>query len=982
MASEAFQGMAARVAALDWSTTPLGPRDTWPESLRVAVGICLQSRFPMFIWWGPELINIYNDGYIPMLGARHPHALGRPAREAWAEIWDVVGPQAEAVIERGEATWNERVKLLVERHGYTEETWFTWSYSPIPDGKGRIGGLFCAVSEETAHVIAERERDALLERAQSERARLAEAFEGSPSFLAVLQGPELRVEFANERYFRLVGRSDILGKPIRDALPEVEGQGFFEILEGVYRTGQPFGGTDMRIMLERRPGGGLEEAFVDFVYQPLRGHGGAVNGILAHGIEVTERRQAEIRDRFLLTVEDALRPLTEPGEITAAAAALLGEHLGADRAAYAAVAWEEGTFEVIGDYNRGVASITGHYRVADFGDEFARAMGENLPYVVRDAEAHDSPIEALDAFRATGIRALISVPLHKAGKAVAAMAVHQAAPRAWTRREVELVEHVASRCYESIERARVEATLRRSEASFRELADAMPQIVFAADAQGNVDYFNRQWYEYTGLPEDSGFGYETWKQVHTEEGLRRVAEAWPTAVRTGQTYEVEYPLRRHDGEYRWHLGRALPIRDAAGEIVHWYGTNTDIHDRKQVEERAARALEAEQHARSEAEATSRMKDEFLATLSHELRTPLNAILGWSHMIRRPDATPAEFARGAEVIERNARAQATIIEDLLDMSAIISGKVRLEMADDVDLAAQLLSSCEAVRPAAEAKGVAIACDVGAGPLLARADGHRLQQVLWNLASNAVKFTPAGGRIDMQLARAGDTARIVVRDTGEGIPADFLPYVFDRFRQADASSTRRHGGLGLGLSIVKQLVELHGGTVSVASAGRGRGAAFTLALPLPARAPGRSAAASGAPQAAGSAEARISLAGLRLLVVDDDDDGRELVKRFLEGFGAAVATADSTVDALARLERERFDALVSDIGMPGEDGYALIRRVRSGADGANRDIPAIALTAYARAEDRDNALRAGFDAHAPKPVDPASLIATVARLAKPS
>ena len=972
--------MTARVRAFDWAATPLGPMESWPQALRIAVGVCLSSRFPMFVWWGPQLVNIYNDAYVPILGAKHPEALGRPAQGTWSEIWDIVGAQAAAVMGRGEATWNERVLLVMQRHGYQEETWFTWSYSPIWDEAGRVGGLFCACYEETGRVLAERDRDRLLAQVESERARLAEAFSQSPSFLAIMRGPDHVFEYANERYLRLIGgRRNILGKPLRAALPEVEGQGFLEILDRVYATGEPYVGNGVRIMLRREPDRPLEAAYADFVYQPLRGPDGRIMGILADGVDVTERHQAEARDRFLLSLESALRAIEEPERIPRVAAELLGAYLDADRCAYADMDPDGEHFNLLGDYTRGVPSMVGRYRLDDFGADFRRCTEENRPFVVEDVERTGVDEAQRAAYRQVQIRAMAAAPLHKAGRFVGGMAVHQATPRRWTAAEVELLQHVASRCFESIERARIERALRESEAGFRRLADAMPQIVFAADPDGNVIYFNKQWHEYTGLAAEDTTA-ETWARVHTAEGLERVRRAWPEAIRTGQTYEIEYPLRRHDGEYRWHLGRAVPIRDESGRIVRWYGTNTDIHDRKRMEEALAGALRLEQQARGEAERASRMKDDFLATLSHELRTPLNAILGWTHMMRREGAAPAELARGAEVIERNARAQATIIQDLLDMSAIISGKVRLE-SEHIDVAEAVRAALDTARPTADAKQIRLHAHIGDEVGGVRGDANRLQQVLWNLLSNAIKFTPRGGRVEVRVERADGSVRIQVSDTGQGILPDFLPYVFDRFRQADSSTTRQHGGLGLGLAIVKQLVELHGGSVRVESAGRDQGATFTVLLPLaqqhPAEAPVPPA---GAQPVKLSPEERAAIAGKRILVVDDEPDARDMVKRLLEECRADVTTAGSSDEALRLVRSQRFDVLVSDIGMPERDGHDLMRSVRSLGPEMNGAIPGLALTAYARPEDRLKAIRAGFQMHAAKPVEPAELIAMVASLAK--
>ena len=970
--------MADRVRAFDWSSTVLGPMESWPQSLRLALGICLNSRFPMFVWWGPQQINIYNDAYVPMLGQRHPAALGRPARETWNDIWAVVGPQAEQVLTRGEATWNERVVLMMERNGYLEETYFTWSYSPIYDESGGIGGMYCAVVEETPRVMAERARDRLLRENDTERARLAEAFDRSPSFLAILRGPQHVFEYANGRYQKLTASRELIGLTVRDAIPEVGAQGFLEILDRVYGTGEAFIGNGLPVKLQRDDSASLETRYLDFVYQPMRDPEGTVIGILVHGIDVTERKTSEQRDRFLISLEDALRTLAGAGDITTTVTRMLGEYLAVDRCAYAHVEEDEDSIVVLGDYSRGIPSMVGRYRLSQFGAGPLACVREGRPFVVRDTE--EAGLED-EFYRRIGVRAIAGVPLRKAGHTVATMSLQQREPRDWTSAELELLAHVASRCYESIERGRVERTLRESELQFRQLADAMPQIVFTAGPDGDVEYFNRQWYEYTGLPEGDA-SRASWEKVHTPDGMARVREAWPHAMRTGEPYEIEYELRRNDGAYRWHLGRALPIRDEAGRIVRWYGTNTDIHDRKRIEQALGQALEAEQFARGQAEQASRMKDEFLATLSHELRTPLNAIMGWAHLIRRPGATAEELAKAAEVIERNARSQATIIEDLLDMSAIMSGKVRLDMKP-VELGDVVRAAIETAEPPARAKSVTIETHMDGGDTRVMGDADRLQQVLWNLLTNAVKFTPRGGRVEVRLRQDASGIEACVSDTGEGIDPDFLPHVFDRFRQADASSARRHGGLGLGLSIVKQLVELHGGHVSVASEGKGRGATFRVKLPLMAHvetaAPGGSRDASDdAATVAETPSLRGVLDGVHAMVVDDEIDARELLQRVLEGAGASVATAASTPEAMERLREASFDVLVSDIGMPGEDGYELIRRVRRSLD--KDALPALALTAYARPEDRAKVIAAGFQQHVAKPLEPARVVALVASLVR--
>ena len=409
-------------------------------------------------------------------------------------------------------------------------------------------------------------------------------------------------------------------------------------------------------------------------------------------------------------------------------------------------------------------------------------------------------------------------------------------------------------------------------------------------------------------------------------------------------------------------------------------------ERAKSEQEREELLRRERAARAEAERASRMKDEFLSTLSHELRTPLHAILGWSHVLTRRGN--ADLAKGLEVIERNARAQTQIIDDLLDMSRIVSGKVRLDV-QRVDLAAVARLAADTVRPAADAKGVRlqVVLDPLAGPV--NGDPNRLQQVLWNLLTNAVKFTPRGGRVQVLLERVNSHLELSVMDSGQGISPEFLPHVFDRFSQADASNTRQHAGLGLGLAIVKQLVELHGGTVRAKSAGSGQGSTFSIELPVLSvsaeahdapdrRHPSRNQGAEN--ELADRATRFADFSGLKILVVDDEADARALMRRLFEDCRATVLEAPSAAEALSLLRSARPDVLVSDIGMPGESGYMLIRRIRALAADAGGATPAVALTAYARTEDRTQAILAGFQHHVAKPVEPAELIAMVASLAQ--
>jgi signal transduction histidine kinase/ActR/RegA family two-component response regulator len=400
-------------------------------------------------------------------------------------------------------------------------------------------------------------------------------------------------------------------------------------------------------------------------------------------------------------------------------------------------------------------------------------------------------------------------------------------------------------------------------------------------------------------------------------------------------------------------------------------------DNARLYEAARDSAEAERAARAEVERVSLMKDEFLATLSHELRTPLNAVLGWAQMLLDRGGSDPDARHGLEVITRNAKAQAQIVEDLLDMNAIVSGKMRLDV-QPLDLVAIVEAAIESAMPSVEARSLRLRKVVNPFAGLVCGDPHRIQQVLWNLLSNAVKFTPKGGRIEVLLSRVNSHVEITVSDTGIGIDPEFLPYVFDRFRQADASSTREQGGLGLGLAIVRQLVELHGGSVRAESAGEGRGSTFVLNLPV--RAVRASAEPSGA-HTRPSADPRIAavrLSGLKVLAIDDEDDAREMLQFVLRDAGASVTTASSADEGLAVVQAERPDILVSDIGMPHKDGYQFMRDVRALPPSAGGKTLAIALTAFARPEDRTRALLAGYQVHVAKPVQPHELVLTIASL----
>jgi PAS domain S-box-containing protein len=696
------------------------------------------------------------------------------------------------------------------------------------------------------------------------------------------------------------------------------------------------------------------------------------------------------------------------------------------------------------------------------------------------------------------------------------------------------------------ERKKAEEKLRESEEMLQSLADSVPQFVWMAEPDGRRFWYNQRWYDYTGKTFDDMKGLG-WQSVHHPEHLPDTLKNWQHSIATGEPFEMEYPLRRADGAFRWFLTRMIPLRDSEGRIVRWFGTNTDIDDSRQAqakliaaERRAAedyqtllgrivplaqtlgtsrdlltiyrtvgeftrasmpcsaffisfydaeknlriaayvcgengevdisslppmplakdggpnsqaifekksvivnrymdlmknrphviveedgvnpnsslvvpmkvmnriigtfevqayennafsdehvvalemvanlaavaienvRLLEVEAKARQEAEAANRAKDEFLSVLSHELRTPLNAMLGWTRMMKSGILDEARTAQAIETIERNARLQNNLIEDLLDVSRIISGKMRIE-TEEVDIVAVVKTCVETAKPSAEEKNISLTFKSDAPAQKLSGDAMRLQQIVNNLLNNAVKFTPAGGIISVTLEQTGGAVHLKVADTGIGISKEFLPLIFDRFRQADSTTKRSHSGLGLGLTIVRHLTELHGGRIEVSSGGEGLGSAFTICLPIVSTAD----VITSPPFSIYQSKNAERLKGAKILLVDDDCEGVQPLQIFLETQQADVHCADSARDALEKIAEHRFDVLVSDIGMPEMDGYELIGEARRLTDG-KYFLPAIALTAYASTQDRERAISAGYQTHLSKPVDFDQFLAVINNL----
>jgi PAS domain S-box-containing protein len=576
-------------------------------------------------------------------------------------------------------------------------------------------------------------------------------------------------------------------------------------------------------------------------------------------------------------------------------------------------------------------------------------------------------------FLVAGLRAGHYQAMVGASLLVVSAIVSGAAVVWWNAREIQRMDDV---------RSAVEEALRREREWFRTTVASIGDAVIAADADGHVTDMNAVAEALTGWRERDAQGRRMDEVFRSRAGEDPVESPFIHAFHEARVADLPRDtvlVARSGAEFPVE-GTVAPIRTARGIPRGVVLVFRDIRDRRRVEEERANLLARERTARAEAEQASRAKDEFIATLSHELRTPLNSVLGWARLLRIGKLDAHGVSRAVEAIERGATTQAQIVDDLLDMARIVRGQLRLDVRP-VELVPVVEAAIDTVKPAASAREIEIASvlEPRAGPVAG--DPGRLQQVVWNLLTNAIKFTSAGGRVEVRLAHRGDHVELSVHDTGAGITPDLLPHVFERFRQGDSSTTRAHGGLGLGLAIVRHLVEAHGGTVEAESPGPGLGSTFTVSLPLfQLRSRARDGdAARPLPRPFPPPPARVSLDALRVLVVDDDVDTLEVVKQLLEHAGADVTSATSAEEALVVLQQAPPDVLVSDIGMPGQDGYDLIRQVRKLAPERGGRVPAAALTAFTQSDHRQLALAAGYQLYLAKPIEPEELAAAVARLA---
>jgi signal transduction histidine kinase len=822
--------MAARVRGNDWSQTPLGAIAQWPAGLRIAVGSVLDSPLPTIVLWGPQLIQVYNDAYQPILGERHPGALGQPTCECWPEVWAFNEPIYRRVQDGGERVHFEDQEYVIEPSGVPESRFFTITYTPARDASGAVHGVTVIAMDTTQRVRVERERS----EARLEQSRLNE---------------------------QLVGNVERL-------------------------------------------------------------------------------QQLDRRHAFQLALADSLRTLSAPDAAIDMASALLGRHLDVSRVMYAEVDETAGTFTIRRDWTaRGLASISGEARqLNDFGPEIITSLRAGHAMVI-DAIALDPRTAAFTgAYEAIDVRANLAIPLVKAGRMHAILSLQNAQPRHWTAEEVELAAEVAERTWATAEAARAQADLRAERDLSQHVFDSMTEGMAILDRDWIVLRMNAE-----GLRLGQRTSFEVVGRSHWD--------VWPEAVgtdldrfyhavmETRSAGAMEYRHSFSDDLHAWFEVRAYPTPEGGLAILY-----RDIDERKQSHERLHVA--------------DRRKDEFLAMLAHELRNPLAPISAAANLLRIGKVDDAQIRQTSEIIGRQVQHLTSLVDDLLDVSRVSQGRVELERVA-LEMRDVVIDAVEQINPLILQRGHHLVLHLAPGPARVSGDAKRLVQVIANLLANAAKYTHEGGNIRLATHVEQEQIVLTVEDDGIGLTADLIPHVFELFTQAERTSDRSAGGLGLGLALVKSLVELHGGKASCGSAGLGCGSVFTVTLPL-------SSADDEPPAVAPAVQQPLAAARpLLILIVDDNVDAALTLAMFLEELGHRVIVEHGSRTALERARTEHPDVCLLDIGLPEIDGNELARQLRAQTETAAATL--IAVTGYGQERDRRNSLAAGFDEHLVKPLD---------------
>ena len=786
---------------------------------------------------------------------------------------------------------------------------------------------------------------------QAERTRLRLLFEHAPGFVYFTQGPEHVIEQANTAFYELVGPRNAIGKTLKIAFPDLKGQGFYELHDKVYRSGQPYIAEEKLVLLQPCPNAPVAERYVDLVFEPIIDALGVVIGICGQGNDVTGKRHIEEAKRrtaaqqaFQLELADRLRLLDSPEDIVATASELLGRHLDVSRVLYCEIDDSNGTFFIRRNWTaHGLPSIAGEVRrLDDFGPEIIATLRKGKPMVVHDVAQDERTAAHIDAYDQINVRANLAIPLVKSGRLTTLLSIHHDVPRQWTESDVELVRDVAERTWLAVESARIQAQLRIEHARNQAIFDNMTEGFVLVDSDWTVLQMNAVGLRICHRTAEEAIGrnhWEVWPETVDSDGGRLYRQVKATGVPDTRVYQQTFA----NGHTMWSEITAYPT--LGGGLAAFF---RDITEQKQLEQSLREA--------------DRRKDEFLAMLAHELRNPLAPISAAAEIMAMIQLDEARLKQTSQVISRQVKHMTGLVDDLLDVSRVTRGLVTINKTPQ-DLKTTVSNAVEQVRPIIEAQRHHLSIDLSAEPALVSGDQKRLVQILTNLLNNAAKYTPSGGDIQLRMEVQADKVLLHVRDNGIGITHQLQPHIFDLFAQAERSADRSQGGLGIGLALVKSLVELHHGTVACFSEGLGKGSCFTVCLP---RLVEQGSLTS---QRQGSQDLHQAKKKLRIFVVDDNTDAAHMLKILLEALGHDVLVEHDSRRALERARVEVPDVGVFDIGLPDMNGNELARRLRAQPETAH--ITLIALTGYGQEQDRDIALAAGFNHHLIKPVDTARL-----------
>lgn len=797
---------------------------------------------------------------------------------------------------------------------------------------------------------------------ENEIARLQLVFDSVPALICYLD-KDLRYQMANENYFQWLGLSpeELIGRHIRDVIDE----DFFSRAEPNFNRVLNGEAVDYENRLVDKDG---SVRYLKIAYKPDFVEDGSVCGMVVMATDITEQKiiTMEIRRKterleFLRELEDETRELGDPRLIMQAMAHLTVEYFSASRCAYADVEEDGDHFTIRYDFVTGdLESTAGYYSLAMFGNKTVDELSAGKTLVIRNIKDEFKSEDGGWMFSAMNINAIIVCPLIKNGKLRAMMAVHQREARDWTADEISLMETIAERCWSVIERARFDIKLRESEREFRQLADAMPQIVWTARPDGFVDYYNQRYYDFTGFTKSADGGNDNWGPLAHPDDMGRIRTVWEECVREKKPYELQFRIRNtKTGSYNWHLSRAVPVIDAEGEIIKWFGTNTDIQELVEIRELAEEANIA--------------KSEFLANMSHEIRTPMNAVVGLSNILANSQPLTQKQKDYIQTLQLSADALLSLINDLLDISKIEARTVQLEEIE-FDMARLMQEVISIMSLRAQEKNLFFRANLEqVRKRVFIGDPTRIRQIILNLCSNAVKFTHEGGvEIDVICTAHNDDIDdvcIVVKDTGIGIAAENFDNVFHKFVQADTSINRRYGGSGLGLAITKTLVEIMSGTIKLESE-LGSGSKFTVCLPLKTEEYQDKPEADYMTTPTPSEEA---VQKAKILLVEDYMPNVLVASTFIEHFGYECDVANNGVEAFEKVKANSYGLVLMDVqmhGMNGLEATKLIREFEAGQAGGSR-LPIIGMTAHALAGDRERCIGVGMDDYISKPFDPDEL-----------